>query len=136
VSIVSYSPSAGHSGVLPQRDFKLVTGHRRFPPERAANWQAVSWLGCSFGKGGQSKSLSGSGLKLPHRATDFTQLDGGSPSPNVEGRGRGQRHRLARFGLQRCDKTELAKVSVRTLVRLEGADTENASLIGRGVVSC
>jgi hypothetical protein len=26
--------------------------------------------------------------------------------PNVEGRGRGQRHRLARFGLQRCDKTE------------------------------
>jgi len=35
----------------------------------------------AFSKGGQSKSLSGSGLKLPHRATDFIQLDGGSPAP-------------------------------------------------------
>jgi predicted ATPase len=33
-------------------------------------------------KGGQSKSLTSSGLKLPHRATGFTQLDGGSPTPN------------------------------------------------------
>jgi hypothetical protein len=50
----------------------------------------------AFSKRGPEQVATSSGLKLPHQAISLNaQLDGGSPTPNVEGRGRGQRHMLA-----------------------------------------
>ena len=86
--VVQHDAGATRSNDLARRCDEMTTAFR------FANASGQVHHGV-FSKGGQSKSLSGSGLKLPHRATDFTKLDGGSPTPNVEGRGRG--HRLAQL---------------------------------------
>jgi hypothetical protein len=75
----------------------------------------ISGITPPFGKGGQSKSLAQLWPQVAPPSYRLHSTRWRLPSPNVEGRGRGQWHRLARFGLQRCDKTELAKVSVSTL---------------------
>jgi hypothetical protein len=94
VRVVQHDAGATRSNDLARRCDEMTTAFR------FANASGQVHHGV-FSKGGQSKSLSGSGLKLPHRATDFTKLDGGSPTPNVEGRGRGHWHRLAQLAQPR-----------------------------------
>ena len=78
---------------------------------------------------GQSQSHQLWPQVAPPNQASLTQLDGNSPTPIVEGRGRGQRHRLTRFGLQSCHETGLVEVRWEGLRALDfGTVRSDASI--------